>query len=575
MPDGGRPHARPRVGAHAHAVPAGDADRGARTRARHPRLDQARLERESARPLAAGARGDRRRAAEPPPLSGRLGVLLEAPARRAAPRLARGDPRRQRLERDHRARGARVPPSARRGRDGRPGLRDLPHGGAGGRGHAPARAAARLHARPRGDRGGGDPAYAARLPLESEQPDGDDLPARRLGGLSPRHAHAPGDRRRRRCGLPGHQRRARRRQRAGRHAAHLLEALRARRAPHWLRRRARAGHRDARPRAPALQRQRARPGGCARRPRRPRARSPHAAHEPRGHGLPRRGVSPPGARLRAERGELRARARRRGGARLRGAAARRRDRAPDGRLRLSRARAGDGGPARGERALRRGARPRPRTPMTPLFARMTVAGVGLIGGSLAAAARRAGLAGAVVGFGRSGANLALARARGLVDRTTDDPAVAAAGAEVIVLAAPVGVCAALAAQLGPPAAPGTLLTDVGSVKGTLVTALEAAWQDRGPVVGAHPLAGSEAAGAGAARADLFVGRRCILTPTKRTDPAALARVRALWEGVGARVEEMAPAAHDALLARISHLPHLLAYALVTAAAGAAVDGRAV
>ncbi len=212
--------------------------------------------------------------------------------------------------------------------------------------------------------------------------------------------------------------------------------------------------------------------------------------------------------------------------------------------------------------------------MTPLFARMTVAGVGLIGGSLAAAARRAGLAGEVVGFGRSGANLALARARGLVDRTTDDPAVAAAGAEVIVLAAPVGVCAALAAQLGPHAAPGTLLTDVGSVKGTLVTALEAAWQDRGPVVGAHPLAGSEAAGAGAARADLFVGRRCILTPTKRTDPAALARVRALWEGVGARVEEMAPAAHDALLARISHLPHLLAYALVTAAAGAAVDGRA-
>src|SRR5581483_244779 len=230
----------------------------------------------------------------------------------------------------------------------------------------------------------------------------------------------------------------------------------------------------------------------------------------------------------------------------------------DGRLRLSRARAGDGRPARGKPALRRSPRPRPRGPMTPLFARMTVAGVGLIGGSLAAAARRAGLAGEVVGFGRSGANLALARARGLVDRTTDDPAVAAAGAELIVLAAP-----------------GTLRTDVGSVKGTLVAALEAAWQDRGPVVGAHPLAGSEAAGAGAARADLFVGRRCILTPTKRTDPAALARVRALWEGVGARVEEMAPAAHDALLARISHLPHLLAYALVTAAAGAAVDGRAV
>jgi cyclohexadieny/prephenate dehydrogenase len=213
--------------------------------------------------------------------------------------------------------------------------------------------------------------------------------------------------------------------------------------------------------------------------------------------------------------------------------------------------------------------------MTPLFARMTVAGVGLIGGSLAAAARRAGLVGAVVGFGRSAANLALARERDLVDRTTDDPAVAAAGAELIVLAAPVGALGALAERLRPHAAPGTLLTDVGSVKGALVAALEAAWQGRGPVVGAHPLAGSEAAGAGAARADLFVGRRCILTPTERTDPTALARVRALWAGVGARVEEMAPAAHDALLARTSHLPHLLAYALVTAAAGAAVDGRAV
>jgi prephenate dehydrogenase len=213
--------------------------------------------------------------------------------------------------------------------------------------------------------------------------------------------------------------------------------------------------------------------------------------------------------------------------------------------------------------------------MTPLFARMTVAGVGLIGGSLAAAARRAGLVGEVVGFGRSAANLALARERDLVDRTTDDPAVAAAGAELIVLAAPVGALGALAERLRPHAAPGTLLTDVGSVKGALVAALEAAWQGRGPVVGAHPLAGSEAAGAGAARADLFVGRRCILTPTERTDPTALARVRALWAGVGARVEEMAPAAHDALLARTSHLPHLLAYALVTAAAGAAVDGRAV
>src|SRR5437667_206336 len=125
----------------------------------------------------------------------------------------------------------------------------------------------------------------------------------------------------------------------------------------------------------------------------------------------------------------------------------------------------------------------------------------------------------------------------------------------IVLAAPVGTCAALAAAFRPHARAGALLTDVGSVKQILVAELEAAWAGVGPVVGAHPIAGSEASGAGAACADLFRGRRCILTPTPATDRAALARVRALWEGVGARVEEMPPAVHAARLARVSHLPH--------------------
>jgi prephenate dehydrogenase len=213
--------------------------------------------------------------------------------------------------------------------------------------------------------------------------------------------------------------------------------------------------------------------------------------------------------------------------------------------------------------------------VTPLCARVTVAGVGLIGGSLARAVRDAGLANEVVGFGRSEANLRIARERGLVDRTTSDPAVAVAGADVVVLAVPAGSCAAVAEAFRPHARPGTILTDVASVKVAVVAALEARWTSTGPVVGAHPIAGSEASGAEAARADLFRGRRCIVTPTPTTDPAALALVTSLWAAVGATVEDMTPAIHDEILARVSHLPHVVAYALVGAVGDMAIDGRRV
>jgi prephenate dehydrogenase len=211
----------------------------------------------------------------------------------------------------------------------------------------------------------------------------------------------------------------------------------------------------------------------------------------------------------------------------------------------------------------------------PRIERLAIAGVGLIGGSLALAAREAQLVGEVVGYGRTAANLETARARGIVDRVATTPAAAVAGADVVVLAAPVRACAPLAEAFRPHAKPGALLTDVGSVKAELVAALEPAWAGVGPFVGAHPIAGSEASGAAAARADLFRGSRCILTPTPATDPAALDRVRALWEGVGARVETMTPAAHDGILARVSHLPHLVAYALAAAVGGVEVDGKAV
>ena len=213
--------------------------------------------------------------------------------------------------------------------------------------------------------------------------------------------------------------------------------------------------------------------------------------------------------------------------------------------------------------------------MTALFGRITVAGVGLVGGSLALAVRETGSAGEVVGFGRTAKNLELARERALVDRVTQDPAEAVRDADLVVLATPVGACAELAERFRDYARPGAILTDVGSVKTEVVAALEARWAAVGPVVGGHPIAGSEASGAGAARADLFRGRRCILTPTPATDPAAVTRVAALWHAVGARVEEMLPTVHDEILARVSHLPHIVAYALVHAVADLRIAGRQV
>lgn len=212
--------------------------------------------------------------------------------------------------------------------------------------------------------------------------------------------------------------------------------------------------------------------------------------------------------------------------------------------------------------------------MTPVFERVAIVGVGLIGGSLGLALRERKLAGEVVGYGRSAANLETAVARGCVDRVTASLEDAAKDASLVVLAAPVGRCAELARTLRERAPADAVLTDVGSVKGRLVPALERAWVDASRVVGGHPLAGSEAAGAGAARGDLFRDRRCILTPTASTGADPLERVTAMWRGVEARVELLDADLHDEILARVSHLPHLVAYALVEAVASARTGGRA-
>ncbi len=202
--------------------------------------------------------------------------------------------------------------------------------------------------------------------------------------------------------------------------------------------------------------------------------------------------------------------------------------------------------------------------MPRLFERVTIAGVGLIGGSLALAARAAGLIGEVTGYGRSEANLVTALHRGIIDRYTLDALDAVRDADLLLLAVPVRAIAALARACAPALRPGTLVSDAGSVKESVVREVEAVLPAGVPFVGAHPIAGTEESGAAAAVADLFHGHRCIITPGPSTPPEAVRKVRALWEGVGMQVDEMDAARHDQVLAWVSHLPHALAFSAVSA-----------
>jgi prephenate dehydrogenase len=196
-----------------------------------------------------------------------------------------------------------------------------------------------------------------------------------------------------------------------------------------------------------------------------------------------------------------------------------------------------------------------------LFRQMTIVGVGLIGGSLALASRNARLVGTVTGVGRSAASLEAALARGLVDRVTDDLADGVAGADLVVLAVPVHEIVRLLPNVARLVGSACLVTDVGSVKGPILLAGDAAFPD-GRFVAGHPIAGREQSGPAAARADLYQGANWILTPGARTRPDALERVGALCRAAGANVLRMDAAWHDEVFATVSHLPHLVAYALM-------------
>jgi prephenate dehydrogenase len=204
---------------------------------------------------------------------------------------------------------------------------------------------------------------------------------------------------------------------------------------------------------------------------------------------------------------------------------------------------------------------------------MTLCGVGLIGGSLAMTARAQGLVERIVGLGRTQANLDLALERGLIDFATRDPAEAARGADLVMLATPVMTFPETLAAMVPYLPEDAVITDVGSVKGWVVRALEPLLGPGMALVGVHPVAGKETVGAGAAEAGLFVNRRVIVTPSRRSNPEAVAKVAALWRATGANVEEMAPAAHDALLARASHLPQIVASALAATLESEQVGGK--
>ncbi len=202
---------------------------------------------------------------------------------------------------------------------------------------------------------------------------------------------------------------------------------------------------------------------------------------------------------------------------------------------------------------------------------LAVLGPGLLGGSLALAAKKSGAAESVSLWGRRTEVVAQALQAGVADRASTDLAEAVSGASLIVLATPVEIMPELAAQLAAlPLAPGTLITDVGSVKARVVSALEPVFAGSGAVfIGSHPMAGSEKTGLAAARADLFQGAACILTPTENATEEGLRRLEALWSRVGCRVLSMSPERHDLEVARISHLPHLMA--VVTTLAALAED----
>jgi cyclohexadieny/prephenate dehydrogenase len=202
----------------------------------------------------------------------------------------------------------------------------------------------------------------------------------------------------------------------------------------------------------------------------------------------------------------------------------------------------------------------------PVFNRLAIVGMGLIGSSIARAARALNLAGAIVAIDRDEAVAGRVRELGLADTVTTDAAAGVRDCDHVILCVPVGACGAVTAAIREALAPGAIVSDVGSVKASVVAQVQPHLPEGVAFVPAHPVAGTEHSGPDAGFPTLFLNRWCILTPPEGTPEAAVERVRDFWTAMGSNVETMSPEHHDLVLAITSHVPHLIAYNIVGTAA---------
>ncbi|WP_421927416.1 prephenate/arogenate dehydrogenase family protein [Neoaquamicrobium sediminum] len=198
----------------------------------------------------------------------------------------------------------------------------------------------------------------------------------------------------------------------------------------------------------------------------------------------------------------------------------------------------------------------------PMFDRIALIGIGLIGSSLARKIRQENLAGEIVISTRSQETLARAAELGLGDRYVSDPAEAVVDADLVIVSVPVGSSGAVAERIASSLKAGAIVTDVGSTKASVIAQMQPHMPEHVHFIPGHPLAGTEKSGPDAGFAELFENRWCILTPLEGTDGAAVERLAAFWRGCGSNIDTMDPQHHDMVLAMVSHLPHIIAYNIV-------------
>ncbi|MBX9465397.1 MAG: prephenate/arogenate dehydrogenase family protein [Aquamicrobium sp.] len=198
----------------------------------------------------------------------------------------------------------------------------------------------------------------------------------------------------------------------------------------------------------------------------------------------------------------------------------------------------------------------------PMFDRIALIGIGLIGSSLARKIRQENLAGEIVISTRSQETLARAAELGLGDRYLSDPAEAVVDADLVIVSVPVGSSGAVAERIASSLKAGAIVTDVGSTKASVIAQMQPRMPEHVHFIPGHPLAGTEKSGPDAGFAELFENRWCILTPLEGTDEAAVERLAAFWRGCGSNIDSMDPQHHDMVLAMVSHLPHIIAYNIV-------------